>query len=177
MPTICAIISTHDARLRDVWGSGGEARWIGDEAGWAGGDHWAMAAAFKTAKCLAMARRRATPKPTGGWFWKNDDDMRSLDCAPVEDVSSGKPWGATHSGFSIYPNQTGKLPDTPYVARLKGWQPVSRQRLADLALSARATASDHPHRRSSPTYDAPNLIDGDKDTYWAPPTVASGTSV
>ncbi|MBD5346378.1 MAG: alpha-L-fucosidase [Bacteroides sp.] len=151
-----------------MWGLGGEARWIGNEAGWAGETCWSYGRSTQgNENAWQWNAGESDAKATsGGWFWKDDNDMRSLDQLwkmYLETVGRNSTFI-----LNIPPNQTGKLPDT-YVERLKMFGERLKQRLGtDLARNARVNVSETRHAGISRNYSGENLIDGDKDTYWAP---------
>ena len=65
------------------------------------------------------------------------------------------------------PDKSGSLPAAT-VNALRQMGNLLRQRLGtDLALTARCEVSESRTNGANRTYDAANLIDGDKDTYWA----------
>lgn len=150
-----------------MWGVGGEARWIGNEAGWAGETCWSMGRGTSgNENEWKWFPGESDAKATkSGWFWHDDNDMRSLDNLwkfYLETVGRN----ATLI-LNIPPNRTGKLPDT-YVTRLKEFGDRLQERLGtDKAPQARITASATRKAGLNRNYEASNLNDGDKDTYWA----------
>ena len=158
-----------------LWGEGGEARWIGNEAGWAGETNW------------STENRGYTPENNGmygtedGWFWlPGESDAKA--------TNRGWFW---HDGespltserlFQMYletvgrnatlilnlpPNQAGELPEAT-VKSLHGMGDLVRARLSkDLAKKAKIQVSETRTKGKKRNYVAKNMIDGDKDTYWA----------
>ena len=158
-----------------LWGVGGEARWIGNEAGWAGQTNW------------SPENRDYAPEGNGmygtenGWFW-----------LPGESDAKGtnKGW-FYHDGesplsperlFQMYletvgrnatlilnipPNKAGVLPDAS-VNALKGMGDLIKARLTnDFAKTASIEVSETRTAGAARNYVAANMVDGDKNTYWA----------
>ena len=153
-----------------MWGVGGEARWIGNEAGWAGETNWSLGADSRTTGdidayewCGGEADTKATNK---GWFWHEGQTMRPLDTLwkfYMETVGRN----ATLI-LNIPPNDYGLIPEAD-VETLKEFGDILSQRLGnDLATDAIVTVTDTRQAGQTRNYEAKNLIDGDKDTYWAP---------
>lgn len=151
-----------------MWGVGGEARWIGNEAGWAGETCWSYGdgTSGNENSWKWFAGESDAKASTSGWFWHNDNDVRSLDELwkfYLETVGRN----ATLI-LNFPPNQSGNLPQG-YVTRLQEFGQRLRDRLGnDLALRAKAEVSETRAAGKNRNYEASNLIDGDKDTYWAP---------
>ena len=152
-----------------MWGVGGEARWIGNEAGWAGETNWSLGNNSGTSGninayewCAGESDAKAT---SGGWFWHEGESIRSLDNLwqfYLETIGRN----ATLI-LNIPPNQYGVLPEED-VTRLQEFGELLNKRLGtDLAKNAIVTASDTRKAGKARNYDASNLIDGDKETYWA----------
>ncbi|MDE7110503.1 MAG: alpha-L-fucosidase [Muribaculaceae bacterium] len=152
-----------------MWGVGDEARWIGNEAGWAGETCWSYgdgvngdpnAWYWKHGESDAKATNR-------GWFWHSGESPHSANRVwqfYMETI------GRNATLILNYPpNNHGILPEAD-VKVLKEFGEMLRQRLGtDLAPMATAEASVTRTNGASRTYDASNLIDGDKETYWAAP--------
>ncbi len=157
-----------------LWGQGGEARWIGNELGYAGETNW------------AMVDRGSSPGQTGaenGWIWQaGESDAKISD--------SGWFW---HSGesvktaerlFQMYletvgrnstlilncaPDQSGSLPEAT-VTVLAELGKLLNARLGDdanLAKSAKIEVSETRDEGTNRTYKAENMVDNDSTTYWA----------
>lgn len=152
-----------------MWGVGGEARWIGNEAGWAGETNWGLGNNTGTTGdeqafvwCAGESDAKAT---SAGWFWHNGQSMKSLTTLwqfYMETVGRN----ATLI-LNIPPNNYGLIPESD-VQRLKEFGELLKTRLGnDLAKKATVTASATRQSGAKRNYEASNLIDDDKDTYWA----------
>lgn len=156
-----------------MWGVGDEARWIGNEAGWAGTTNWSPE--YKPSKAAGEngsedgwrwfpgeSDAKGTNK---GWFWHEGESPRSLDELfkfYLETVGRN----ATLI-LNFPPNKDGVLPEAT-VTRMKELGDRIKERLGtDLARNAKITASKTRQKGANRTYDASNMIDDNKDTYWA----------
>jgi len=150
-----------------MWGVGGEARWIGNEAGWAGETNWCFGSGTSGNENAVEwnAGESDAKATTAGWFWHSNESVRSLNELwkfYMETVGRN----ATLI-LNFPPNKYGVLPDYD-VNRLKEFGELLQSRLGtDLAPRATVTASATRKAGASRNYDASNLIDGEKDTYWA----------
>lgn len=158
-----------------LWGVGGEARWIGNEAGWAGETNW------------SPENRGTAPEGNGmygsedGWFWlPGESDAKGTDSGWF--YHDGETVKSAERLFQMYletvgrnstlilnmpPNKAGVLP-TATVNVLKDLGNLLETRLGnDLARTAKVEVTETRAAGASRNYEATNLIDGDKDTYWA----------
>ena len=157
-----------------LWGEGGEARWIGNEAGWAGQTNWSNVN-------KGGSQNSAMYGDEEGWYWEaGESDAKATD--------KGWFW---HSGetpltaerlFQMYletvgrnatlilncpPDKSGSLPDAT-VSRLEELGQLMTTRFGtDLAKTAKIEASEVRTAGTSRTYVASNMNDDNKDTYWA----------
>ena len=150
-----------------LWGEGGEARWIGNEAGWAGETNWAMGSGeYGDENGWQWHPGESDAKATTkGWFWHEGEGIYSTERLfqmYLETVGRN----ATFI-LNIPPDKTGKLP-AQTVNRMKELGQMITNRLGnDLAKNAQVEASATRQGGASVSYEAGNVTDGDKNTYWA----------
>ena len=158
-----------------LWGVGGEARWIGNEAGWAGETNWSTENRDYAGEGNGMYGTE------GGWFWlPGESDAKATNRgwfyhdgeAPLTPERLFQMYLETVGRnatliLNIPPNKAGVLPDAS-VNALKGMGDLIKARLGnDLAKNATVEVSETRTAGAARNYEAANLIDGDKETYWA----------
>lgn len=152
-----------------LWGTGGEARWIGNEAGWAGETCWSMGDGTSGDENAwkwfpGESDAKAT---TGGWFYHDGERCKSADeMFKIYLETVGR--NATLI-LNFPPDKRGLLPDAD-VNNLKALGEMLRKRLGtDLAKQegVKITASDVRDAGTKRNYLANNMVDGDSTTYWA----------
>ena len=158
-----------------LWGVGGEARWIGNEAGWAGETNWS------TENRDYAGENNGMYGTEGGWFWlPGESDAKATNRgwfyhdgeAPLTPERLFQMYLETVGRnatliLNIPPNKAGVLPDAS-VKALKGMGDLIKARLGnDLAKNATIEVSETRTAGAARNYEAANLIDGNKDTYWA----------
>lgn len=160
-----------------LWGTGGEARWIGNEQGWAGETCWSMGDGEEgdengwqwfPGESDAMAT-------TNGWFWNNSSkakDAEALFKIYLETVGRN----ATLI-LNMPPNRNGVI-DPTVVTQMERLGEMMTTRLSnDYAKNATVTASVTRENMGTGNYDATKLIDGNKDTYWAAPDGVTSATI
>ena len=169
-----------------MWGVGGEARWIGNESGYAGETDWAMTDHDTEDNSIrgqgdingwlwhpGESDAKATNR---GWFWHQGEGIHSAERLfqmYLETVGRN----ATLI-LNIPPNQYGVLPDHS-VAELKKLGQMLHERLAvpvygldetteakDYAKTATIEVDKTRDGGASGNYGKANLTDGNKETYW-----------
>ena len=165
-----------------LWGVGGEARWIGNESGYAGNTNWAMTDYMSESVVREEGDidgwfwnpGESDAKATNnGWFWHQGETMKSAERLfqmYLETVGRN----ATLI-LNCPPDQYGVLP-TNTVNELKKLGKMLHERLGlpVYNLSDATSAKDYAktanievsETRTGTMFDAANLTDGDKDTYW-----------
>ncbi len=158
-----------------LWGVGGEARWIGNEAGWAGETNWS------TENRDYAGENNGMYGTEGGWFWlPGESDAKATNRgwfyhdgeAPLTPERLFQMYLETVGRnatliLNIPPNKAGVLPDAS-VNALKGMGDLIKARLGnDLAKNATVEVSETRSAGAARNYEAANLIDGNKETYWA----------
>lgn len=159
-----------------MWGVGEEARWIGNEAGWAGETNWAMMGQEESGREYGningwrwLPGESDAKATSAGWFWHEGESMKSADRLfqmYLETVGRN----ATLI-LNCPPDQRGLLPNNT-VNELKALGNMLEARLGDAkdkAKTATVTADVTRAAGATKNYEAANLNDGDKDTYWAAP--------
>ncbi len=160
-----------------MWGLGGEARWIGNEEGYAGETNWAMIdrdlatpnqATFGMENGWIWQPSESDAMATeAGWFWHQGEDVKSAERLfqmYLETVGRN----ATLI-LNCPPDQSGKLP-AQTVNTLKELGTLLTDRLGEahnLAPKATIEVSETRTAGANRTYDATNLSDGLSTTYWA----------
>lgn len=159
-----------------MWGVGGEARWIGNESGYAGETNWAM---MERGASSEVANRNSGQEEgwiwlpgesdakatTAGWFWhSNQSDLSAERLFQMYLETVGR---NSTLILNIPPDKSGELPASS-VSVLKQLGEMLDARLGtDLAKSAKLTASATRQAGAARNYEAANITDGDKTTYWA----------
>lgn len=158
-----------------MWGVGGEARWIGNEQGYAGETNWANFNPTTESNAIRQTGEEngwqwlpgeSDAKATsGGWFWHAGETVLSAERLfqmYLETVGRN----ATLI-LNCPPDKTGSLPAAT-VNRLEEFGEMMTKRLGnDLAQSATVTVSEERTAGDTRNYLATNMTDGNKDTYWA----------
>ena len=159
-----------------MWGVGGEARWIGNESGFAGETNWCMMERGANSEISSrnsgqeegwiwLPGESDAKATSAGWFWHNgqsDLSAERLFQMYLETVGRN-----STLILNIPPDKSGTLPQSS-VNTLKSLGELLTTRLGnDLARNASIEASLSRNNGTSRTYDASNMIDGDTDTYWA----------
>ena len=146
---------------------GGEARWIGNEQGWAGETNWCMG--------------DGTDGDINGWFWHpGESDAKATNSGWF--YHDGESPLSAERLFQMYletvgrnatlilnvpPNKAGVLPAAD-VKVLEDLGKMIEKRLGtDLAKIAKIEASETRAPGAKRTYGVNNLTDGSTTTYWA----------
>ena len=153
-----------------MWGVGGEARWIGNEEGYSGQTCWSMGDAESgDENAWQWAAGESDAKSTKGWFWDSSKynqpkSAETLFKMYLETVGRN----ATFL-LNLPPNRAGRI-DESLVTIMEDLGKLLDQRLGtDLAKTAKVTTDCTREAMGKGNYDAKNLTDGNKDTYWAAP--------
>lgn len=159
-----------------MWGVGGEARWIGNESGYAGETNWAMMERGATSEISSrnsgqeegwiwLPGESDAKATSAGWFWhSNQSDLSAERLFQMYLETVGR---NSTLILNIPPNQAGVLPESS-VNVLKELGQMLETRLGnDLARNATVEASAERASGASRNYVAGNLIDGDIESYWA----------
>ena len=151
-----------------MWGLGGEARWIGNEAGWAGETCWSMGDGTSGDENGWLwhpgeSDAKATNK---GWFWHAGESPLSAERLfqmYLETVGRN----ATLI-LNLPPDKSGSLPPATVNVMTDLGKLLTKRLGTDLARNAKVTVSEERKAGAARNYVATNLTDDNKDTYWAP---------
>lgn len=152
-----------------LWGVGGEARWIGNEAGWAGETCWSYGTGETGDEdgWYWEAGESDAKATSAGWFWHEGETVKSA--AALFKIYLETVGRNATLILNFPPNKAGVLPDAD-VTNLKSLGRLLSARLGtDLARQEGVTieASEERTAGVSRNYLAKNMIDGDSTTYWA----------
>ena len=150
-----------------MWGVGGEARWIGNEQGWAGETNWCMG--------------NGTSGNIDGWYWHpGESDAKATNKGWF--WHSGEAPSSPERLFQMYletvgrnatlilnlpPDQSGALPTATVKAMTQLGNLLKQRFGTDLAKTATVVASETRAAGAGRNYDVRNLFDGNSTTYWA----------
>lgn len=159
-----------------MWGVGDEARWIGNESGYAGETNWSMMDTGGSSegsnntgqeKGWRWLPGESDAKATSaGWFWhrsQSDLSAERLFQMYLETVGRN-----SNLILNVPPDQSGVIPQSNVTVLEQLGQMLKSRLGTDLALNAAVTATETRANGTNRTYDASNITDGNKDTYWAP---------
>lgn len=159
-----------------LWGVGGEARWIGNESGYAGETNWCTdnreegrdqpnATQGSENGWMWLPGESDAKATSGGWFWHSGEGVTSAERLfqmYLETVGRNATWI-----LNLPPDKSGSLPKNT-VTRMGDLGKLLTQRLGtNLAADATATAADVRTAGAGRNYNAANVIDGSLDTYYA----------
>ncbi len=152
-----------------MWGVGGEARWIGNEAGWAGEKNWCYGSGTSgNEDAYEWNAGESDAKATNrGWFWHEGEGV--LSAARLWQMYMETVGRNATLILNLPPDQSGSLPEAT-VNRMTELGELLKQRVGDdkdIAPLATVTASETRASGANRTYVATNVNDGDKNTYWA----------
>ena len=158
-----------------LWGVGNEARWIGNEDGWAGETNWSPEETGYSPENNGMYGTE------NGWFWEAGESDAKLTDKGWFWHEGEKPM-STERLFQMYletvgrnatlilncpPDKYGLLPEAD-VRVLKNFGMMLRHRLGkDFARFAHVSVSDTRKAGINRHYEARNMIDHNKNSYWA----------
>lgn len=150
-----------------MWGVGGEARWIGNEAGWAGETCWSMGTGTSGSETewQWMPGESDAKFTDQGWFWHSGESPMTAERTfqmYLETVGRN----ATLI-LNCPPDKSGSLPEATVTRLAEVGQMLTERLGTDLAPTAKVTVSTTRQAGAARNYEAANLTDGDKDTYWA----------
>lgn len=157
-----------------MWGVGDEARWIGNEAGWAGETNWQTQNRGRGAGANTEGAENgwvwlpgeSDAKATShGWFWHNGETVHSAERLfqmYLETVGRN----ATLI-LNLPPDQSGSLPQATVDRMAELGNLLTTRFATDLAKSAQVTVSETRTAGEKRNYVAENITDDNKDTYWA----------
>ncbi|MBR1652148.1 MAG: alpha-L-fucosidase [Alloprevotella sp.] len=151
-----------------MWGVGDEARWIGNEQGWAGETNWAMGSGesgnmnewkWKAGESDA----KATDK---GWFWHSGEKPKTAqELFKIYLETVGR--NATLI-LNFPPDQSGELPAADVTVLEQLGTLITDRLTNDKAKTAKSIAASATRAAGATrNFSASNLTDDDKDTYWA----------
>lgn len=156
------------------WGLGGEARWIGNESGFAGETCWSMMNPGTHEKKGVNGEEDGVDWIAGesdakftdkGWFWH-----------PGEKAMSGE------RAFQMYletvgrnstlimncpPDRSGRLPKATVDSLARMGELLKKRLSHDYARKARIEVSNCRKKGKNVNYAAENMLDNDKNSYWA----------
>lgn len=162
-----------------MWGVGGEARWIGNEQGFAGTTNWCTddrdQISLQLQECHGQngvedgwvweAGESDAKATDSGWFWHKGEKVKSAEelfKMYLETVGRN----ATLI-LNFPPDTAGVLPKED-VAVMRQLGDMLRQRLGkDLAKKAKVYADNVRKAGANRNYAPENVIDGNADTYWS----------
>lgn len=147
-----------------MWGLGGEARWCGTESGYTNETTWSMGTGLSgnEKEWLWLPCEVDTKATDKGWFWHPDEHCRdSEELFRMYLQSVGR--NATFI-LNFPPNRYGLLPPADSVQLVMLGEKLRTRFGKDLARKAHIAVDQ---TRRGGYYEAKNMTDGNKETYWA----------
>ena len=147
-----------------LWGLGGEARWCGTESGYTNETTWSMGTGLSgNENEWKWFPSESDAKATNaGWFWHDGEATKgSEELFKMYLETVGR--NATLI-LNFPPDKSGRLTNSDSVQLCQLGEKLRSRFGNDLAKKATVSVSQ---TRTGGSYNANNLIDGDKNTYWA----------
>ena len=153
-----------------MWGVGDEVRWIGNENGYSGQTCWSMGDGETGSEYAWMwAAGESDARSTKGWFWDSNLDNEVKTAETLFKMYLETVGRNATLLLNLPPNRAGLIDDS-VAEQMEALGDLLDKRLGtDLAKSATVTADCTREAMGNGNYEARNLIDGNKDTYWATP--------
>ena len=152
-----------------MWGVGGEARWIGNESGYAGETCWSMGDAESgDENGWEWHPGESDAKTTDGWFWNSNKGNNGVKSAQTLFKMYLETVGRNATFLLNMPPNRAGLIDQSVVTVMEDLGDLIKTRLGnDLAPKAKVEVSETREAGVNRNYEATNMTDGNKDTYWA----------
>ena len=147
-----------------LWGVGGEARWCGTESGYTNETTWSMGSGLSGSETAWQWKpSESDAKATSaGWFWHDGETTKNSET--LFDMYLKTVGRNATLILNFPPDMSGRLTDADSVQLCDLGEKLRTRFGTDLAKTATVTANV---TRTGGNYAASNLIDGDKNTYWA----------
>lgn len=157
-----------------IWGWDQDCHWVGNEEGWAGETSWSPYKSGVQLEYGAEDGWRWLPtecdaKNGNGWFWNTtaDNTGQIKTSQQLFDIYLKSVGRNSNLILNIPPNRAGRFSDVA-VTNLRGFKNLLDQAFGtDLALNRTATASAVRSSSVANKFAAANVVDNNKETYWA----------
>lgn len=155
-------------------------RWVGNERGMAGETNWntitpdtLYAGKGGIERLLNTGSEQGThwiPAETDvsirpGWFYHEKEDSLVKTPEKLFEIYLSSVGRGSTLLLNVPPDKRGRIHEND-IRSLKAWKAL-RDSIFNTDLAQEASASSDSYRGESDSYEASNVIDGDKETYWA----------
>ncbi|MCG8310132.1 MAG: alpha-L-fucosidase [Cytophagales bacterium] len=179
-PTTIEMIRKMEPNIIFFSDAGPDVRWCGNESGYVGDPNWCpinndsiysgkkdilnyLNHGYETGRKWIPAEVDVSIRP--GWFFHESENSKVKSSERLFEIYLTSVGRGANLILNIPPDKRGLLHEND-VKSLIGWKKLIDQAFAN-NLAENASASADSYRGNSPDYQASNLIDRNKDTYWA----------
>lgn len=178
-PTTWALVRALQPAAAIFSDAGPDARWVGNEKGYAGDPHWATIDAREFHPGKAEPAKLQSGDRFGpqwlpaevdvsirpGWFFHPEEDTAVKTPAELFSIYLHSVGRGANLLLNVPPDRRGRIA-APDSTALSGWKKLLDRTFAqDLAAGAKVTATGY--RGGDDRYAPARLVDGQRSTYWA----------